>query len=209
MKYIVYSRLSHNHLYFYKRATWTENMTEEKNGEEEDVYREIAERDKLIHDIIRDRHSLEWDRFKILDVKAGGVITSVGIILVLQGGIVASIIRNAPINNILFIPIMSLFVFGILYLTLSILCSLYAYFIKDWIVPPKADYLIEEGWKEERSRIHVIRTMSQVMANSIKMNFINNKEKKRFIEYGFIFLAAGLIVNMISIACLIIMIAKG
>ncbi len=184
-------------------------MTEEEN-DDESYYKEIAERDKLIYDSISYRYNLEWDLSKILDGKASGIISFVGIILALQGALGAILLEDAPRKNALFIPIMCLFIFSILYLTISILSGLKAYYLKEWNAVPKADYLIEEYGKKNRSRTYIMRTMGQEMANSIKKNSTNNNEKKRFIEYGFIFLVSGLVVDVIFIIGLIIIkYAKG
>jgi len=90
-------------------------VTEEDNIYNENVYNEIVERDKLIYDIIGNRYNLEWERSKSLEGKAIGIITFVGIILSLQGGIGAILINDAPKIGTLAIIINLVFIFSVFF----------------------------------------------------------------------------------------------
>lgn len=174
-------------------------MTEEENAEEEKDYEEIEKRDKLIYDCIIYRYNLEWNRSKNLDGKASGIISFVGIILALQGGIGAILIKDSPKTGTSFIIMNEIFILSILCLTLAIICGLKAYYLQKWIYIPEVHSFIKKCGAENRCLVDILRITGRSIANAIDINKNNNNKKKRFIEYGFAFLAAGLILNLFFI----------
>jgi hypothetical protein len=167
-------------------------MTDGKSEEEKNV-----ERVKLIYDSIMNRYNFEWDKHKFLDEKASGLIGFVGIILALQGGIGAILIKDATIKGTFFMIMNEVFILGVLCLTLSIICGLIAYYIQEcWALVPKAHYLTEECGAKDRSRIDIMCVMGQEMADSINFNSSTNNRKMNFIIGGFILLIIGLLLNL-------------
>jgi len=176
-------------------------VTEEDNIYNENVYNEIVERDKLIYDIIGNRYNLEWERSKSLEGKAIGIITFVGIILSLQGGIGAILINDAPKIGTLAIIINLVFIFSVFFLTLSIISGLWAFYVQTWIYVPKASFIIKKCG--DRSRSEILCTMAAILEKSIFYNRDNNNKKKNLIVQGFIFLFIGVILNLVFIIGLI------
>jgi len=173
--------------------------------EEDDDYKEIVERDKLIYDSINNRYNLEWERSKSLEGKANGIITFVGIILALQGGIGAILINDAPNTGTLALTINWIFILSVISLTFSMINGLRAFNVKTWIYFPNASCLVKQYGAENRSRSQILCDMSTTLAESIKTNKSNNDEKKNFIVLGFIFLFAGVTLNLVFIIGLIIL----
>lgn len=66
------------------------------------------------------------------------------IILTLQGGIGAILIKDMPKIGRLFSIIDCIFILSVLCLTLSILSVLRAYYLKEWVLVPDSHHLIEE-----------------------------------------------------------------
>lgn len=179
-------------------------MTVEDDREEnKKIYNETVERDKLIYENIIYRYNLEWDRSKILDGKASGIISFVGIILALQSGIGAILIKDAPKTGTLFIITCLFFATSVLFLTFSIFCGLKAYYVKTWLSVPNATTLIEDYGKKDKSRVVILCDLGVKIAESIEKNKINNDMKRKFIIRGFKFLTLGLLFNLIFIFGLI------
>lgn len=111
-------------------------------------YKEVVERDKLIYDSIVSRYNIEWDRFKIIDGKASGIVSFVGIITGLMAGMGAILLNGAPRTPILFTIMECVFIVGIILLTISIGCGLKSYYVRTWKFVPEAQYLIEEYGKK-------------------------------------------------------------
>jgi hypothetical protein len=177
----------------------TEGIEDEGEDEGIDDYNEIVERDKLIYDCIKNRYNFEWDRFKILDGKASGIISFVGIILALQGGIGATLLKDTLRTGALFITMINIFILSVICLTFSIICGLRAYFLQKWIYIPEVHNFINECAVKDKSRVDILRVITQSLSRAIESNKKDTNKKARFIEYGFAFLAVGLILNLFFI----------
>lgn len=178
-------------------------MPEQENNEEVDDYRKALERDKFIYDNICNRYNLEWDRTKVLDSKSSGIISFVGIILALQGGIGATLINNSPKTGILIFILNEIFILSVICLSISIIYGLKAYYIQTFIFFPKPNRLIESRINNKGELI-IFRDLEVTLAHSIDENTQVNDKKAKTIIYGFNFLVAGLLLNLIFIIGLII-----
>jgi len=161
--------------------------------------REAEEKDKFIYDNISSQYALEWDRFKILDGKASGIIGFVGIILALQGGLGATLIKDAPKIGILFYLLIFIFIISIVMLTLAVYSGLSAYNIREMSFVPEARHLVEEYTSENRSKSDTLQNIGAALVIGIEKNRDKNKEKMKCIKDGFNYLITGLILNLIFI----------
>jgi len=158
------------------------------------MHEEIEKRDQLIYELINDRFRLEWQRTNDLDGKASSIIGFVGIIITLQAGLGSFLLKEIPKTFEFYILFSALFLSGIIFLICSILCGLKACYIRKWRVVPDPEYLIEKFAKEDRSRIDILRIVSQEISDTVKKNETTNDDKARFIRYGFMFLVLGIVV---------------
>jgi hypothetical protein len=179
-------------------------MTAIENNKELIAYRETFERDKLIFDSISNRYNLEWDRSKVLDGKASGIISFVGIILALQAGIGAILIKDAPKIGVSIIIINGFFILSVFFMTASIISGLKAFLFKKWYYIPELDTFFEECENQNKSNIDILRTLGLTTAHAIVKNEEDNDKRTKFIRYGFYFLLAGLILNLFFIIGLIL-----
>lgn len=171
----------------------TSDLTEEDPAELTEIY-------KLIHDSINSWYNLEWDRSKILDGKASSIISLVGIILALQSGIGATLIKDESNLNQLTLITNSFFIISIICLTFAILFSLNAYFIKaTWNIPnPEFVYeKFDSGAKLNQKE--TIKVISSKIKNLIDANNKVNNDKEKNISNGLKFLVAGILSNLLFI----------
>jgi hypothetical protein len=180
-------------------------MAKDENTEEDNDYIKTVEQEKLVYDIINNRCNLEFDRSKILDGKASGIISFVGIILALQGGIGALLIKDVPKIGTLYIVMNEIFILSVFCLTFSILSGLFAYRVKSWFFFPEVNDFIEACKNEDINQLDILRDMEKAMASSIDKSKSNNDKKSKFIVYGFFSLVVGLVLNLFFIIGLIIM----
>ena len=159
-------------------------------GDEKAV--ETEKRDEFIYELISDRFHLEWARTHDLDGKASSVIGFVGIILSLEAGLGGFLLKEISGTSECYALLCILFLLGLLFLVCSILCGLKAYFLKSWEIAPKPKRLIEEYGKKDRSRIAILRIVSQEISKAVKQNKDTNDEKVKFIRHGFMFLVFGI-----------------
>lgn len=180
-------------------------MDKDENAKDENSYEKTVEKEKLIYDIISNRYNLEFDRGKILDGKASGIISFVGIILALQGGIGAILIKDVPKTGTLFLFMNEIFILSVFCLTFSILSGLVAYRVKSWFFVPEPNDCIEGCENENVNQLDILRDMEKELAKAIDRGKVNNEKKSKFIVYGFLLLVAGLVLNLFFIIGLIIM----
>lgn len=176
-----------------------DGINEEKNEDEND-----EERDKFIFDLICNRYNAERERSKILDDKSSGIINFVGIIMSLQGGLGAILITDMSRESAWFIRLTDVFIVSIIFLTVSILCGLKAYYIRQWPIVPNAKYLVEEYVEKNKSIRFILRRTGRTMVDTIPECVENNNQKVKFIKIGFGFLVAGLMLNLLFIVELIL-----
>lgn len=165
---------------------------------------ETEKRDQLIYEFITDRFRLEWQRTNDLDGKASSIIGFVGIIVSLQAGLGSFLLKEIPRTCECYTLLCLLFLLGIILLMCSILCGLRAYYVKTWKVVPDPGHLIEEYAKKDRSRIDILRIVSEEISGAVSKNMATNDEKAKFIRYGFIFLVLGIGMVFIFVCCLLL-----
>lgn len=149
------------------------------------------ERDKLVHDMIYNRYEYENQRTRDLDGKSSGIIGIAGIIVSLQAGIAIFAVKEIPniLNNF---PFFIVFLSGIFILMYSILCALKAYNLQKWKVVPEPKHLIEAYAKKNRTKIDILRMVTEEICIAIYENKIQNNNKVDFIKYSFLFLVFGI-----------------
>jgi len=64
--------------------------------------------------------------------------------------------------------------------------------------------LIEEYGKKDRSRIAILRIVSQEISKAVKQNKDTNDEKVKFIRHGFMFLVFGIAMVIVFVCGLLV-----
>jgi hypothetical protein len=164
----------------------------------------IEKHDQLIYDIIRERFRLEWQRIINLDSKASGIIGFVGIIISLQAGLGGFLLNAVPRDSNFYCPLCALFLSGIILLMCSILCGLKAYYVKAWKIVPETKRFIEECAKKDRSRIDILRMVSQDLSEAVTYNSANNDIKAKCIKIGLGFLIFGIVFVILFVGLLVV-----
>jgi hypothetical protein len=156
-------------------------------------------RDLLIYELIAERFRLEWQRINDLDGKATNIIGFVGIIVSLHVGLGGFLLKEIPKTNEYYFYLYVLFLLGIIFLMCSILYALKAYYMKTWIAIPDTEILIEKYAKKDRSKIDIVRIVSQEISDAVKENKIKNDDKSVSIKDSFRFLVFGIGMNIIFV----------
>ena len=149
-------------------------------------------RDLLIYELIAERFRLEWQRINDLDGKASSIIGFIGIIVSLHAGLGGFLLKELPKTNEYYFYLHGIFLLCFIFLMCSILYALKAYYIKTWIAIPDTEILIEKYAKKDRSRIDILRLVSQEISDAVKENKIKNDNKSISIKYSFGFLVFGI-----------------
>ena len=165
---------------------------------------ETEKRVYLIYELITDSSRLEWERRKDLDGKAIGIIMS-GLIVTLQAGLGGPILKEVPRTCELYIPLLALFLSGVIFLFCSVFCGFIAYYVIGWELAPNAEYLIEEYAKKDRSRVDLLRSASVALSNLIRHNKKTNYKKAMSIHIGFLFLVLGVSFIVSAVSSLLLM----
>lgn len=165
---------------------------------------ETEKRDYLIYELITDSSRLEWERAKDLDGKAIGIIMS-GVIVTLQAGLGGSILKEVPRTCELYIPLFALFLSGIIFLICSIFCGFNAYYARRREVALNTDYLIEKYAKTDRSRADLLREVSKIFSEIVRVNKKINFKKAKSIKNGFLFLVLGVCFIISAVSSLLLM----
>jgi len=168
------------------------------------MHEETEKRDQFIYELISDRFRLEVLRTSDLDGKASSIIGFVGIIISLQAGLGSFLLKEISKTNEYYIPLCILFLLGIILLLCSILCGLKAYYVKIFKIIPDTEYLIEEYAKKDRSRIDILRIVSQEISNAVLKNKTTNDDKAKSIRYAFIFFVSGIAMVTIFVCGLLL-----
>lgn len=167
------------------------------------MHEETEKRDQFVYELINDRFRLERQRTSDLDGKASSIIGFAGVIVSLQAGLGSFLLKKIPKTYEFYIHLYVLFLLGIIFLMCSILCGLKAYYVRTWKIVPDPEYLIEEYAKKDRSRIDILRIVSQEISNAFMENKTTNDDKAKFIRFGFIFLVLGITVITIFMCALL------
>lgn len=165
------------------------------------------ERDRLIFELIINRNNAEFKRSNNLDTKASNLIGFVGIIIGLIGTTISFIfdkIYNNPKILMYYGSFRVILLLGVILLTLSILCSLIAYFVKQYEIVPETKHLIENYAKENKDFLTVLRVVGQEMSNVIITNTEIDDDKANWIKYSQIAFGFGMGLVVLFICGLII-----
>jgi hypothetical protein len=180
------------------------NGTKTPKLKDPDAYEK--ERDRLIFDLIINRNNAEFQRSNGLDAKASNIIGFVGIIIGLLGTTISFIfdkIYKDPKILSYYGSFRVILFLGIILLTFSILCSLLAYFIKQYEIVPETQHLIEEYAKKDRDILTILRVVGQEMSESIKKNQTIDDDKATWIKYSQISFGLGMGLNVLFICGLL------
>ena len=165
------------------------------------------ERDQLIFELIINRNNAEFQRSNNLDTKASHLIGFVGIIIGLLGTTISFIydkIYTDPKVLIYYQSYRLMLLIGIILLALSILSSLFAYFIKQYEIVPETHHLIEEYAKKDRDLLSILRIVAGEMSETIKKNAEIDDDKANWIKYSQIAFGIGMGLIVLFICGLVI-----
>ncbi|MFA4859250.1 hypothetical protein [Methanoregula sp.] len=165
------------------------------NGESDYSEAREKERDRLIFELIVNRNGAEFQRSTNLDNKASNLIGFVGIIIGLLGTTISFIfdkIYKDPKIFLYYTNFRAILLIGIIFLTVSIICSLIAFFIKQYEIVPETDHLIKNYAKKDENYLTVLRIVAQEMSNTIVKNKDIDDDKAKWIKYSQIAFGAGM-----------------
>ena len=116
------------------------------------------------------------------------------------------LLKDAQIKDEYYLYLSIIFLIGILSLTCSIFFGLLAYRTQMWkIVPDTGEELIEKYATDiDTDAVYIMQMLSARKSRAVKFNRTINDNKVKFIDYGFAFLVAGIVVNVLFILGLLI-----
>ncbi|MBP2134592.1 hypothetical protein J2128_002563 [Methanomicrobium sp. W14] len=154
-------------------------------------------KDKFIFDLIYQRHLRELERLNSLDNKASNTILFVGIIFSLFSAALGISTNNwLFFNGEYIVSLVSRFslIFGILCLTVSIICSIKAYCIKTLDDVPNTQNLITKYAMDSSINYKkLIGTIGTELSKTIKDNSEIINKKADFIKYSLFMFGIGMI----------------
>ena len=165
-----------------------ESITEDKKERKNKL-----ERYKVIYEIINERYLWELGRKEILEGKANNIIIFVGIILGLQAGLGSFLLKEMN-KNYMYPYLSNIFLVGVIFLAISIICGLIAYWINEWNVVPNAEYFISNY--SDKNQLEIYGFMIANKVESTEDNNDLNDKKVVFIKCGLGFLVGGIILNI-------------
>jgi len=155
----------------------------------------VTERDRLLFDLLSNRNTAEFERSNILDSKASSMIGFAGIIIGLLATLISFIFDQLSLNSKLFAYYSSyrvILLAGIIVLALSIISSLFAYFVKPYEIVPENNHLIEEYAKKDRDICTILRITAQGISDAINKNKVIDDEKAKWVKYSLILFGIGM-----------------
>lgn len=182
-------------------------LEDESDSDLQEIDQSVIEHDRLIFDLISGRNTVEFERSNILDSKASNMIGFVGITIGLLTTLISFIFNQRSLNSSLSAYYGSyrvLLLGGITVLGLSIISSLFVYFIKEYRVVPETNHLIEEYAKKNESTCNILRITSKGISDAIIKNRETNDQKATWVKYSLIFYGVGMGFVVIFICGLLI-----
>lgn len=160
--------------------------------------KEEFERDKLLFELISDTYNSESARFNIIDDKASKIVVFVGLLIGLLSSFGTLLIKDVSTANPFYYPYLACFITSVIFLISSVLCGLYAYWIRKFAVVPNVSTMIEYG-KENKDQQDILRIISMERSKAVGENEENLKTKIIAIKIGYVLLVIGIIISIIFV----------
>lgn len=149
---------------------------------------DIDKKNRLLLDLMIRRYDGEMARASDLDSKAGNLIGYVTIATGLLVGVGTFSISEKLTVLQYVIP----FFFGLVFLMISIIMSLFSIRIKTYYFSPSINKLEDFLIDKKMDSISVIIQTFRILAEAVDYNFNNNEEKAELISISWIFLILGI-----------------
>ena len=151
-------------------------------------------------DLIKRRYDSETARINDLDGKAGTQIGFISVVLSLVIGAGTFQLLDKLTLPQFFFP----YFIGVGLLLTSFVYSLLAVKVREWIMAPKTDIVLKEGFNPPYSAWSVMRKSAQSLHDSVEDMKMKNNEKGRNIAKSWRFLLAGLAVIILYVMVVVL-----
>lgn len=160
--------------------------------------------DSLVYELLKDRYNSEMERIDSLDQKANNTIGFAGIILSFVSAAGVYLIKDVPKSSNFYIIYSSLFLLGIIMLGISIFFALRACSVKDYdMFPEDPDPFIKKLEKVKRETI--VNSLPAAYRSVLNNNRPRIDEKAEFLKRSFKYLSAGIFINLLFIASMLLL----
>ncbi|MHB8100900.1 MAG: hypothetical protein ACYDEF_01670 [Methanosarcina sp.] len=153
----------------------------------------IPERDRFIYEVVTDKYKFEWERFSQIEKKATATLGFIGVIFSLETTTGLYILKNIQDGYNIDLFSTASFSLSLLFLLMSIIFGLSAFWTKEWKTVPDIKYFMSEYVDQDKNSTNMIRNLYLIYEEAIAHNHKNNEEKIDNLKYSLRYFAVGIL----------------